>query len=61
MTVVIPVSRQANLLPQRALRHEQLTMLAAPLADEALWDEADVLGSITPEEQALIDEANSAP
>jgi hypothetical protein len=40
---------------------EQLTMLAAPLVDEALWDEADVLASITPEEQALIDEANSAP
>jgi hypothetical protein len=37
------------------------TLLAAPLADEALWDEADLLASITPEEQALIDEANSAP
>jgi hypothetical protein len=32
-------------------------MIAAPLAEEALWDEADVLASITPEEQALIDEA----
>ena len=40
---------------------EQLSMLAAPLADEALWDEADVFASITPEEQALIDEANAAP
>ena len=40
---------------------DELTMLAAPLADEALWDEADVLASITPEEQALIDEANAAP
>lgn len=39
---------------------EELTMLAAPLPDEALWDEADVLASITPEEQALIDEANAA-
>ena len=40
---------------------DELTLLAAPLADEALWDEADVLASITPEEQALIDEANAAP
>ena len=32
-------------------------MIAAPLAEEALWDEADVLASITPEEQALIGEA----
>lgn len=40
---------------------DELTLLAAPLADEALWDEAAVLASITPEEQALIDEANSAP
>jgi hypothetical protein len=31
-------------------------MLAAMLADEA-----DILASITPEEQALIDEANAAP
>ena len=40
---------------------EQLAMLAAPLVDEALWDEADVLASITPDEQVLIDEANAAP
>jgi hypothetical protein len=40
---------------------EQQTLLAAPLADAALWEEADVLASITPEEQALIDEANAAP
>lgn len=40
---------------------DELTLLAAPLADEALWDEADVLASIAPEEQALIDEANTAP
>jgi hypothetical protein len=40
---------------------DQLTMVAAPLSEEALWDEADVLASITPEEQALIDETNSAP
>jgi len=40
---------------------DELTMLAAPLAGEALWDEADVLASITPDEQALIDEADAAP
>jgi hypothetical protein len=40
---------------------EELTLLAAPLADEALWDEPYVLASITPQEQALIDEANAAP
>jgi hypothetical protein len=40
---------------------DETALLAAPLADEALWDEADVLASITPEEQALIDEANAAP
>jgi hypothetical protein len=36
---------------------EEAAMIAAPLPDEALWDEADVIASITPEEQALIDEA----
>jgi hypothetical protein len=36
---------------------EEAAMIAAPLPDEALWDEADVMASITPEEQALIDEA----
>ena len=36
---------------------EEAAMIAAPLPDEALWDEADVLASITPDEQALIDEA----
>jgi hypothetical protein len=40
---------------------DESALLAAPLADEALWDEADILASITPEEQALIDEANLAP
>jgi hypothetical protein len=39
---------------------EELAMLAAPLPEEALWDEADVLASITPDEQALIDESNAA-
>jgi hypothetical protein len=39
---------------------DEQTMLAAPLPQEALWDEADVLASITPEERALIDEANTA-
>jgi hypothetical protein len=39
---------------------EDLALLAAPLPAEALWDEADVLASITPEEQALIDQANAA-
>jgi hypothetical protein len=39
---------------------DEAAMIAAPLVDEALWDEADVLGSITPEEQALIDESNAA-
>jgi hypothetical protein len=39
---------------------EEAAMIAGPLADEALWDEADVLASITPDEQALIDEAAAA-
>jgi hypothetical protein len=39
---------------------DELAMIAASLPDEALWDEADVLASITPEEQAMIDEANAA-
>jgi hypothetical protein len=39
---------------------DELSMLAAPLAAEALWDEADVVASITTEEQALIDESNAA-
>ena len=39
---------------------EESAMIAAPLVDEALWDEADVLASITPEDQALIDESNAA-
>jgi hypothetical protein len=39
---------------------EESAMIAAPLVDAALWDEADVLASITPEEQALIDESNAA-
>lgn len=39
---------------------DELGMLAAPLAAEALWDEADVVASITPEEQVLIDESNAA-
>ena len=39
---------------------DELASIAAPLAAEALWDEADVLASITPEEQALIDESNAA-
>jgi hypothetical protein len=40
---------------------DEQSMLAAPLPAEALWDEADVLASITPEEQAQIDESNTAP
>lgn len=39
---------------------EESAMIAAPLADAALLDEADVLAAITPEEQALIDESNAA-
>lgn len=39
---------------------DESAMVAAPVADEALWDEADVLASITPEEQAMIDESNAA-
>jgi hypothetical protein len=39
---------------------EEAAMIAAPLPDEALWDEADVLASIAPDEQALIDESNAA-
>ena len=39
---------------------DETAMVAAPLVDEALWDEADVLASITPEDQALIDESNAA-
>jgi hypothetical protein len=39
---------------------DETAMMAAPLAQEALWDEADVLASITPEEQALIDEVVAA-
>lgn len=38
----------------------EAAMVAAPLPDEALWDEADVIASITPEEQAMIDESNTA-
>ena len=40
---------------------EQQALLTAPVSDAALSDEADLLASITPEEQALIDEANAAP
>jgi len=39
---------------------EEQGLLASALPVEALWDEADVLASITPEEQALIDETNAA-
>ena len=39
---------------------DETAMVAAPLVDEALWDEGDVLASITPEEQALIDDSNAA-
>ena len=39
---------------------DELSLLAAPLPAEALWDEADVLASIAPDEQALIDESNAA-
>jgi hypothetical protein len=39
---------------------DEAAMVAAPLAGEALWDEGDVLASITPEEQALIDDSNAA-
>lgn len=39
---------------------DELAAIAAPLAAEALWDEDQLLGSITPEEQALIDESNAA-
>ncbi len=35
-------------------------MIAAPVPAEALWDEVDVFGSITPEEQAMIDDAAAA-
>jgi hypothetical protein len=42
------------------LSADEATLIAAPLAAEALWDEADVLASITPDEQALIDESNAA-
>ena len=40
---------------------DELAMLAEPLPAEALWDEADVLASITADEQSLIDESNTAP
>jgi hypothetical protein len=40
---------------------DEQSMLAAPLPAEALWDEADVLASVTPEEQAQIDDSNTAP
>jgi hypothetical protein len=39
---------------------DELASIAAPLAAEALWDEADVLASITSDEQALIDASNAA-
>ena len=39
---------------------DEAAMVAAPLMDEALWDEADVLASITADEQAAIDEAAAA-
>jgi hypothetical protein len=39
---------------------DEVAMLAAPLADAALWDEADVLASVTPDEQALIDASNAS-
>jgi hypothetical protein len=39
---------------------DELASLAAPLAAEALWDEDQILGSITPDEQALIDASNAA-
>jgi hypothetical protein len=39
---------------------DDLAMIAALLPDEALWDEADVLASVTPEERVMIDEANAA-
>lgn len=39
---------------------DELALIAAPLPAEALWDEADVLASITPDEQALIDDSNAA-
>lgn len=38
---------------------DEAAMIAAPLPEEALWDEADVLASITPEEQALIDASDA--
>jgi hypothetical protein len=42
------------------LSADELASIAAPIAADALRDEADVLASITPEEQALIDESNAA-
>jgi len=39
---------------------EDAAMLAADIAPEAYLDEADLMASITPEDQAMIDEANSA-
>ena len=38
---------------------DEAALLSAPLPDEALWDEADVLASITPDEQAMIDQADA--
>ena len=46
--------------PPPDLSGDELAMIAAPLPVEALWDEADVLASVTPEEQGLIDESNAA-
>ena len=39
---------------------DELAALAAPLAAEALWDEDLILGSITSDEQALVDASNAA-
>jgi hypothetical protein len=46
--------------PPPDLSADYASMIAGPIADEALWDEADVLASITPEEQAAIDGSNAA-
>jgi hypothetical protein len=43
-----------------ALSADELASITAPLAAEALWDEADVVASITPDEQAMIDASTTA-